>query len=397
MCRYRTKMTSMNFVLPGPFAPGRSSGTTRIKPQIFKTLSLLALPLVCASAAQAAERADFTENGWSMGMNVGRAIADINTEALSTQLDAADFDVLSIDEDRHSRAYKAYIGYRLNPYLGLEGGYFDLGDFKFSANTDPFSSFRGKTEQKGWNLDVVGILPLTEGFSALARAGITRDQNRASFGANDLIDSNEYNGRDKFTSYKAGLGLQYDVSPVLTVRLEAERYMMDDFIGTKGDTDFYSLGLVYRFGLTHDYRPKPAPMPVRTVAGITATATVVKADAEVLVLEDVHFNFDTAELNDNTKVILREHVQTLKANPDARVRIAGYTSASGSEAYNQALSERRAQSIKAFLILEGVEANRFKTIGFGEDNPAQYEARPSVLRSDAAKANMRGLFEIIVE
>jgi OOP family OmpA-OmpF porin len=397
MCRYTTKITSMNFVLPSPFAPGRSAGTTRIKPQIFKTLSLLALPLVFASAAQAAEGAGFTENGWSMGMNVGRGVADINTEALRTELNAADFDVLSIDEDRHSRAYKAYIGYQLNSYLGLEGGYFDLGDFKFSANTDPFSSFRGKTEQKGWNLDLVGILPFTEGFSALARAGITRNQNRASFGANDSIDSNEYNGRDKFTSYKAGLGLQYDVSPVLTVRLEAERYMMDDFIGTKGDTDFYSLGLVYRFGVTNDYQPEPAPMPVRTVASTTATAAVVKADAEVLVLEDVHFNFDTAELNDNTKVILREHVQTLKANPDARVRIAGYTSASGSEEYNQALSERRAQSIKAFLILEGVEANRFKTIGFGENDPAQYEARPSVLRSDAAKANMRGLFEIIVE
>ena len=96
-------------------------------------------------------------------------------------------------------------------------------------------------------------------------------------------------------------------------------------------------------------------------------------------------------------MILRQHVRTLEANPETRVRIAGYTSASGSAEYNQALSERRAQSIKAFLILEGVDASRFKTVGFGQRNPAEYEANPAILRSDAAKANMRGLFEIIVE
>ncbi|WP_233280361.1 OmpA family protein [Rheinheimera mangrovi] len=90
-------------------------------------------------------------------------------------------------------------------------------------------------------------------------------------------------------------------------------------------------------------------------------------------------------------------MQTLKANPQTRLRIAACASASSTAEYNQALSERRAQSIKAFLILEEVDANRFKTVGFGQSNPAEYKANPAVLRSDAAKANMRGLFEIIVE
>ncbi|WP_053424448.1 OmpA family protein [Rheinheimera sp. KL1] len=162
--------------------------------------------------------------------------------------------------------------------------------------------------------------------------------------------------------------------------------------------NLYSLGLVLRFGETPSaYAATPAPEPVRRAEVAAVEQTVVVADPEVLVLEDVHFNFDTSELNENTKVILRQHVQTLKANPQARVRIAGYTSASGTAEYNQALSERRAESIKTFLILEGVAADRFKTIGFGQTNPAEYEANPSVLRSDAAKANMRGLFEIIVE
>jgi len=360
-------------------------------------LALFVLPLMVAPAIQAADQGRFTENGWSMGINAGRGIADINAEALRARLQSLDVDLLSIDEDKHSHAYKVYIGYQLNPYLAVEGGYFDLGDFKFQTSTDPQSFFGGKTEQKGWNLDLVGILPFTDRFSAIARAGVTQDQQRGSFYNNGVIDNNSFNDRNNFINYKAGLGLQYDVSAVFTVRLEAERYMMEDFIGTQGDTDFYSLGLVYRFGSATVYEARPSPRQASAVVRSTATTASVRAEPVVLALEDVHFNFDTSELTESTKLILRQHVRTLAASPEARVRIAGYTSASGTAEYNQKLSERRAGAIKAFLILEGLNPDRFKTIGFGETDPAEYEARPSVLRSDAAKANMRGLFEIIVE
>jgi OmpA-OmpF porin, OOP family len=395
MCSNTRKISPSDFTLSkGSLCFGTLPGVGR---RTMSRLALLAIPLLVASATQAQEQASFTENGWSMGINAGRGIADINAEALRARLQSLDVDLLSIDEDKHSHAYKVYIGYQLNPYLAVEGGYFDLGDFKFQTSTDPQSFFGGKTEQKGWNLDLVGILPFTDRFSAIARAGVTQDQQRGSFYNNGVIDNNSFNDRNNFINYKAGLGLQYDVSTVFTVRLEAERYMMEDFIGTQGDTEFYSLGLVYRFGAATVYEARPAPRQASAVVRSTATTASVRAEPVVLALEDVHFNFDTSELTESTKLILRQHVRTLAASPEARVRIAGYTSASGTAEYNQKLSERRAGAIKAFLILEGLAPERFKTIGFGETDPAEYEARPSVLRSDAAKANMRGLFEIIVE
>jgi outer membrane protein OmpA-like peptidoglycan-associated protein len=129
---------------------------------------------------------------------------------------------------------------------------------------------------------------------------------------------------------------------------------------------------------------------------------VVAAAAEpkiiILAFEDVHFDFDKSTLTPEARAILKRNIQLLKDNPKAQVRIAGYTSASGTMAYNQRLSERRASSVQAYLINEGIiTPDRLSTIGYGETDPAMYEAAPKELYSKAAKANMRVLFSITVK
>jgi outer membrane protein OmpA-like peptidoglycan-associated protein len=133
---------------------------------------------------------------------------------------------------------------------------------------------------------------------------------------------------------------------------------------------------------------------------VIALASEPKVEEKVIILafEDVHFDFDKATLTEEAQVILKRNIQILKANPKVKVRIAGYTSASGTESYNQRLSERRANAVNEYLTKEGVIApDRLSTIGYGETRPAMYEAAPKDLYSEAAKANMRVLFEIIVE
>jgi outer membrane protein OmpA-like peptidoglycan-associated protein len=89
-------------------------------------------------------------------------------------------------------------------------------------------------------------------------------------------------------------------------------------------------------------------------------------------------------------------VTILKADPNMKIRISGYTSAIGSEEYNQKLSERRAAAAKEYLVKTGgIDGNRITTIGYGEKNPAKYEADPSDKNSAAAHANMRVLIEVI--
>jgi outer membrane protein OmpA-like peptidoglycan-associated protein len=129
-------------------------------------------------------------------------------------------------------------------------------------------------------------------------------------------------------------------------------------------------------------------------------AVVVVAEPKVVILafEDIHFDFDKSTLKPEAQTILKRNIQLLKDNPNAKVRIAGYTSASGTPAYNQGLSERRAEAVQKYLVDEGIiTRDRLSTIGYGEANPAMYEAAPKELYSTAAKANMRVLFEIIVK
>ena len=127
-------------------------------------------------------------------------------------------------------------------------------------------------------------------------------------------------------------------------------------------------------------------------------AFVAEQEVVVLAFEDIHFDFDQSTLKPEAKTILKRNIELLKENPRAQIRIAGYTSAAGTEEYNQKLSERRADSVRAYLVEEGVIGpDRLTMVGYGETRPAVDEPKPDQLHSDAAKANIRVLFEITVK
>jgi len=141
--------------------------------------------------------------------------------------------------------------------------------------------------------------------------------------------------------------------------------------------------------------PKPEP---KAEEKIVAVVSEPKKKVAILAFEDIHFDFDKSTLTKEAQVILKRNIQLLKENPKAKVRIAGYASASGSMDYNQRLSERRAKAVEDYLIKEGIiTPDRLSTIGYGKTSPAEYEAAPKDLYSKAAKANMRVRFEIILE
>ena len=83
----------------------------------------------------------------------------------------------------------------------------------------------------------------------------------------------------------------------------------------------------------------------------------------------VLFNASKSTLRKNYTSNLDELANLLSQYSSAIITIEGHASSDGSDAYNQALSERRANAVKAYLVGKGIDASRINTIGFGENKP----------------------------
>jgi outer membrane protein OmpA-like peptidoglycan-associated protein len=106
--------------------------------------------------------------------------------------------------------------------------------------------------------------------------------------------------------------------------------------------------------------PPPAPAPAPAPAPPVRT---------LMTLRGVLFDFDKATLKQAARDSLERAVTYLKAHPDARVEVQGYTDSKGADAYNLKLSERRAEAVKARLVSRGIAASRIATKGFGKNDP----------------------------
>jgi len=85
--------------------------------------------------------------------------------------------------------------------------------------------------------------------------------------------------------------------------------------------------------------------------------------------ENVYFDFDNASLDYQAQELLKQKAMWLRDFPDANVVIEGHCDERGTNAYNLALGERRAESTKAFLVNLGISEARLTTISYGEEKP----------------------------
>ena len=103
-------------------------------------------------------------------------------------------------------------------------------------------------------------------------------------------------------------------------------------------------------------KPEPAPAPVSKAPG-------------VVMQEDIYFEFDKATLTPSAQDNLLRKAEWLRENSDVTVTIEGHCDARGTNEYNLALGDRRAESAKAFLVDLGIAVSRITTISYGEERP----------------------------
>lgn len=112
--------------------------------------------------------------------------------------------------------------------------------------------------------------------------------------------------------------------------------------------------------------------------------------------ENVLFDFDAAALRPEAEAALAKIQTVLAAYPDAPVEVVGHTDAKGEDAYNQTLSERRAQAVVAWLGGHSVPASRMTAVGRGEAQPvAENEAADG--SDDEAGRQQNRRVEIVVK
>jgi len=102
---------------------------------------------------------------------------------------------------------------------------------------------------------------------------------------------------------------------------------------------------------------------------LRAETAAREAALTAFVGENIHFEFDSYMLSDQARQILVSKAEYLRTNPDITVTVEGYCDDRGTSEYNIALGERRAQSVKMFLVNLGIATNRLNTVSYGEERP----------------------------
>ncbi len=114
--------------------------------------------------------------------------------------------------------------------------------------------------------------------------------------------------------------------------------------------------------------PTPAPAPAPTEEEIFKNKTLEQLNAEKP-LTDVFFALDSTELTAEARAALQKNVDWMKKWPSTKVMIEGHADSRGTNEYNLALGERRADTIRNYMVSLGIPADRMTIVSKGEEQP----------------------------
>jgi peptidoglycan-associated lipoprotein len=113
-----------------------------------------------------------------------------------------------------------------------------------------------------------------------------------------------------------------------------------------------------------------------------ARAGRLGAEGDTGPLRDIHFDYDSFELDDTSRQTLQENAEWLKDHPEVRVEIEGHCDDRGTVEYNLALGAKRAAAAKGYFVALGIERDRLTTISYGEELPLCHDETESCWASN---------------
>ncbi|OYY46963.1 MAG: hypothetical protein B7Y08_01990 [Rhodospirillales bacterium 24-66-33] len=229
----------------------------------------------------------------------------------------------------------------VGPRVELEVGY---GQIPTSANI-PGTAINGKVGQLNVMANVLYDFMPTSVITPYigAGAGVA------------FIDSNSSLGSTQF-AYQGILGVAYNVNEQLRFTVEGR------YVGTTtpsvntpfGNVSFQNNNILALAGVTYKFVSPPPPPPPPAPPMVAPPSFMV------------FFDWDRANLSAQALTTIKQAASAYKQKGNARITATGHTDTSGAEAYNMALSLRRANAVKDALVREGVPATNIAVLGRGE-------------------------------
>ena len=237
-----------------------------MKPIVARILGaavILAVPVFCSQAAELGFYVGGSYGSGSKTIDKGTydqfALGIYNAFGFVPGSNPGD-NVSSIDTDNPGYGFVA--GYRLNTHLAVEGGYMDLGKFRYEANSnggfinaddptilDPSPlTLTANSKTAGFALTALGILPLNYRWELYGRAGVLFASNELTLFLTDGVGSLKDTDNGSSTHLLAGAGAGFTFAEIYTLRAEYQRVFDagDDTVG-EGDQDLATVGVTVRF------------------------------------------------------------------------------------------------------------------------------------------------------
>ncbi len=348
--------------------------------------------LMLLLGALSAQASDIFQRAWYLGAGLGAS--DLTPATGNTGYGL---------QDGSDSGYKLFTGVDIDARFSVEAQQAFLGAAQLNNQGNPLLNPNAKIDYElpgasllwyVWHEVEDEAYSYRHGWQAFVMAGLSSIQNSANV---------PYSQDNNFQIHFGG-GVEYGWDNGIAVRLGADAY--DE------DATFLYVAALYRFGYDRSGHSGKAVAASDAVAPAepAVTAAVLETPAPVVVsyetvvtdvdgdgvadsadqcpnsaanapvdatgcalfslsLEGVNFETNSADITKDSEAILNKAAEALLANPQIRVEVQAHTDDRGRKAYNQKLSEKRAASVRDYLIAQGVDASRMTAKGYGESQP----------------------------
>ncbi len=331
------------------------------------SLSALSLALGIGLALPVAASSDMNGNdlpAWYGGLGIGVSNLEPDTNNSGYSLD-----------DTRDTGWRLFLGYDHSDKLSFEGYYSDQGEVTLASNGSiAYQDFGAGALYRfiGGNYD-------RQGVDVFAKAGLGFMKNSSDIHYERVNDHHVY----------FGAGVAYALNERYTLRADVDLY--------DKDSQFYTISIARYFGehkktayrvvepkqeqLAIVVEPREPVMPpvmppeepsveVKNADCLNAiSSAALSTDGCVLTLENINFEFDSAELKNNAKNLLDDLAQKLRPSAKYKLNVSGHTDIIGSREYNLGLSQNRAQSVKGYLVDNGIEGSEIAVEAHAFDIP----------------------------